>query len=167
MRNSDWKDYAELAGIAAVIVTLLILVLEVRQNTAAIERQSAIDRANSFSAPFFDSRLPEILASKYSVDGVYPPVSTYMETYGWSAEDAILWERHLALLWETLEAEHAYAGPNEELDNLISALLSNQDNQIYVDAVSRFRFREEFRAYVDALRSNLDAWYESAIGTND
>lgn len=38
---SDWSDLAEIAGTAAVIVTLVFVELEVRQNTIAVESSAA------------------------------------------------------------------------------------------------------------------------------
>jgi hypothetical protein len=44
LKSSNWKDIAELVGIAAIVISLLILALEVNQNTQAL-RAEAIQRS--------------------------------------------------------------------------------------------------------------------------
>ena len=163
MARKDWKEHVEVVGIAAVVVSLVVLIIEVRENTAAIDRQISMDRASALAEPFFESELPSILAKIASVESVTPTLSSYMELWDLSESEAILWERHLTLLWETLEAQFVADGPSEQLDNLVSILLGNRDNQIYVDDVAGFRFSGSFRVYVSERQANLDAWKKSHL----
>ena len=90
-------------------------------------------------------------------------LATYMEVFDLSHEEAILWERHLWFVWEVLEAEYRADGESEKLNNQISILLTNRDNQIYVEGVMNFRFSSEFREYVVELRKHLDEWKKSHL----
>ena len=164
MAKMTWRDGAEAAGLVAIIVSLVVLIVEVRQNTLAMERQTAVDRAAAVTAPFFESDLASILVKIMAVDapkGSY--LATYMEVYDLSHEEAILWERHLWYVWEVLEAEYRADGASEKLNNQISILLINRDNQIYVEGVINFRFSSEFREYVAELQKNLDEWKKSYL----
>ena len=167
MAKLNWREIAELAGITAVIVSLVILIIEVRGNTVALERQIAMDRANALAVPFFESELPSILAKIKSVDGAKGAIPLYMEEYDLSLSEAIRWERHLILLWETLEAQYIADGPSEDLDNQVSILLSNRDNQIYVTNTAKFRFSRGFRNYVSDRQANLDEWFNSTFETGE
>ena len=73
MKLQQWAHLAEIGASVGVIVTLLLLLQEVRGNTAAIERQASLDRTTAWTAPFFPSSdLPDILAKIKAVDGVEP-----------------------------------------------------------------------------------------------
>jgi hypothetical protein len=167
MAKLNLRDKVELAGIAAVIVSLVILIIEVRSNTVALERQIAMDRANALAAPFFESELPSILAKIKSGEEAKGAIPLFMEEWDLSMSEAIRWERHLILLWETLEAQYIADGPSEDLDNQVSILLVNRDNQIYVAQTSKFRFSRDFRSYVSDRQANLDEWVNSTFGTGE
>ena len=164
MARMTWKEGAEAAGIVAIIISLVVLIVEVRENTLATERQTAVDRAAATTAPFFEADLASILAKIKAVDGEGARhISAYMELYDLSHEEAILWGRHLWYLWAILEAEYRADGASEKLNNQISILLINRDNQIYVEDVINFRFSSEFREYVAELQKNLDEWKKSHL----
>jgi hypothetical protein len=167
MAKQSWREIGELVGISAIVVSLVVLIIEVRENTVAIERQIAMDRATALAAPFFESELPSILAKIQSVEGAHGATLAYMENWDLSLSEAIRWERHLLLLWETLEAQYIADGPSEELDNQVSILLANRDNQIYVEHVSEFRFSDDFRIYVIERQTNLDEWLKSTFETHE
>ena len=159
-----WKDGAEAAGIIAIIISLVVLIVEVRENTLATERQTAVDRAAAATAPFFESDLASILAKIKAVDGEGAPhISAYMELYDLSHEEATLWDRHLWYLWEVLEAEYVAEGSSEKLDNQIMLLLINRDNQVYLDASINVRFSAEFGQHVAALNEDLDQWKKAHL----
>jgi hypothetical protein len=164
MAKMTWRDGAEAAGLVAIIASLVVLIVEVRENTLAVGRQTAIDRVAAATAPFFESDLASILVKIKAVDATGASyLATYMDVYDLSHEEAILWDRHLWYVWGVLEAEYAADGASEELDNQISILLINRDNQIYVEGVINFRFSSEFREYVAELQKNLDEWKKSHL----
>ena len=163
MAKMIWRDGAEAAGLVAIIVSLVFLIVEVRENSLEMERQTAVDRAAAATAPFFESDLASILVKIKTVDAPPPYLATYMEVYDLSFKEAILWERHLWYVWEVIEAEYRADGASETLNNQISILLINRDNQIYVEGVINFRFSSEFREYVAELQKNLDEWKKSHL----
>jgi hypothetical protein len=153
MTQPAWKDIAEAVGIVAIVLSLILLVIEVRDNTAAVARQTALDRVAFITEPFFDSDLSRILAKIKAVDSENAPqIVAFMKAYDLTHEEAITWDRHLWLIWEVLEAEYLVEGASQELDNQIRTLLSAPDNQVYVDLVGPYRFSTQFAEHVRELR---------------
>lgn len=156
MNETKWKDYAELVGFVAIIISLVVLIIEVRQNTLATERQIALDRADSMTSAFFDSELASILEKIKSVDGLDRNIVPFTEAYDLSYREAVIWERHLQYAWSVLEAEFEADGPSPSLDASILSMLINRDNQLYVAYSGKFRFSEGFREYVTNLQGRVD-----------
>lgn len=70
MKIEKVSSWAELLASIAVVVTLVVLVFEVRSTNVALERQAAMDRAAALTAPFLDHpMLSDILAKIKAVDG--------------------------------------------------------------------------------------------------
>jgi hypothetical protein len=160
MNQAKWKDYAELVGFVAIIISLVVLIIEVRQNTLATERQIALDRAAAMTSPFFDSELASILAKIKSADGADPNIVAFIEAYDLSYREAVIWERHLWYAWEVLAAEFEADGPSPSLDASVLAMLINRDNQLYVTHSGKFRFSDDFRDYVTTLQGRVDEFIE-------
>lgn len=151
MKLQQWAHLAEIVGSFAVVVTLVILVQEVRGNTGALERQADLDRAEALTAPFFSHpRLASVLAKIKEVDGTDPLPQAFVDRYGITQEEAILWERHLWLVWLEHEADFQRGGATPELAAWIRGALTTTDNRLY------WRHRGPavepgFRAFVDGL----------------
>jgi hypothetical protein len=160
MNQAKWKDYAELLGFVAIIISLVVLIVEVRQNTLATERQIALDRAAAMTSPFFDSELASILAKIKSADGADTNIMPFVETYDLSYPEAVIWERHLWYAWEVLEAEFEADGRSPSLDASVLAMLVTRDNQLYVTYSGKFRFSDDFRDYVTSLQGRVDEFAE-------
>lgn len=105
----------EIVGIVAVVVSLAVLIFEVRENTQAINRQMSNDRAAALSVPFFEGDLPTVLAKVAKVQGYGPTLNSFMEVYDLTLEEAILWQRHLFYLWDVLESEFLAEGDSNGL----------------------------------------------------
>ena len=59
---SEWGSISEILGGIAIVISLAILIVEVRENTAALERQMAHDRMQSVSRDMIQTQeLPKIL----------------------------------------------------------------------------------------------------------
>ncbi len=148
MKLQQWANWAEIAASVGVVVTLVFLLQEVRGNTLAIERQASLDRAASWTAPFFPSEdLPDILAKVKAVDGLNPGYQALVDRYDLTVEESILWDRHLASIWVRLETEYLYDGPSEGLERTVKGLLSNLDNQVYWE--HQTLARDEFVEFVE------------------
>ncbi|MDX1461017.1 MAG: hypothetical protein R3348_08170 [Xanthomonadales bacterium] len=144
-----WKDVAELVGLAALTISVVVLIYEVRANTEVINYQAKMDSVNSLADPFFESEtLSGVLAKIKEVDGFPPPIPAYMETYEMSAEEAILWTRHMIVLWGGIEAIYLAYGPSPQLEQRINVLLTNQDNRIYVGQRAALTASKEFLDYI-------------------
>ncbi len=154
MNLQSWAHRAEITASFAVIVTLVFLLLEVRNNTMAIERQANLDRAANLSAPFLATPdLSRVLAKVKAVDGVEPLTQAFSERYDLSVEESVLWSRHLFVIWGGLEADYLYSGSSEKLDRHIEDLLSYPDVQIYWEH-NYVWHTEDFRLYVESIRAD-------------
>ncbi|MEJ2483998.1 MAG: hypothetical protein P8049_13035 [Gemmatimonadota bacterium] len=132
MTTSRWRAWAELLAAVSVVVTLIVLVVEVRANTKAIERQILMDRTANVTAPYTSG--PELLAAFEKVkrvDGWDPTQRAFMHQYGLEPGEAISWMMFLVRVWKGLDADFAYSGPSEQLATSITSLLSFPDNRIF------------------------------------
>lgn len=155
MTLEKWAHWAEIVASGAVIVTLVVLVQEVRGNTRALERQADLDRAAALTTPFFEApELASILAKIKSVDGADPVVQALSDRYGLTSEEAILWERHLWRVWLEHEADFSRTGPSGELQAWIKGALATPDNRLYWDLRGPAS-GPGFRALVDGLASQV------------
>ena len=102
-------------------------------------------------SPFFASpELATVLAKITAVDGLARVPQALVDRYHLTPEEAILWERHLGLVWMGLEADYSLSGKSRELKSSIRKLLAFPDNQVYWEN-STF-FGAEFREYVEGMR---------------
>lgn len=151
MKLQNVAHWAEITASFAVVVSLVLLIQEVQGNTQALERQAALDRAIALNSPFFEAtELASVLAKIKDVDGADPVPEALADRYGLTAEEAILWERHLWLTWSNLEADYAEIGESEELSRILRLLLSHPDQQVYWESAAADS-DPEFRAFVNSI----------------
>jgi len=153
-----WVNWAEITASLAVVVTVVLLIQEVRGNTEAIERKATLDRATAFNSPFFTNpQLPAVLAKIKAIDGLDPIPQALIERYKLTSEEAILWERHLASIWMGLQADYSMRGESQELETTIRDLLTNPDCQLYWQHATStggwHAGNTDFSNYVDRLRT--------------
>lgn len=155
MKLERVAHWAEIFANVGVIVTLVLLMLQVRDNTRALEGQAILQRGAAFTDPFLsESAAPEVLAKIKAVDGLEPAVAAYMERYDLTYAEAALWLRHLLSLWTSLEAEYAVLGDSEELSQRIRVLLPFPDQEIWFDnGGPEWLSTPGFRAYIERLRA--------------
>lgn len=128
MKRDELAQWAELVASVAIIATLIVLVFEVQGNTAALERQAMLDRANAIGSPFFeDPRLASASAKVRAVDGANPVQSALSERYGLTDDEALVWARHLAVIWEGINADFEFFGDTPELRSYVNQLLMSED----------------------------------------
>ncbi|MCG8435346.1 MAG: hypothetical protein MJA83_15085 [Gammaproteobacteria bacterium] len=149
-----WRDIAELVGIVAIVISLVFLIVEIRENSLAIEQQAALHRAEAIATPYFESELASILVKISAVDGDSGVPPQFMERYGLTHGEAILWERHLWHIWESLEASYITEGASEKLEKQVRMLLLSPDNRIYIKNAVKYQFVGAFRDYVVDLQEN-------------
>lgn len=143
-----------LTGIS-VVITLVLLLVEVRANTGALERQIRMDQAQSVAEPVLDDALLRSAYRKVKQrDGWEPEVAAFMDEYGLTDEEAITWTRFLYWAWVRREADYTYLGRDPALASSIHGLLVFPDNQLFWDT-GRDGFSEDFQAWVDEIRATL------------
>lgn len=147
-RNGLTKSVEWITNLA-VIVSLVVLVIEVRANTRAIERQILLDRYARIASPFVQGpELIEAVQKVKAVDG-WPDVNRrLMDRYDLTEAEAVAWTRHLMMIWLGLEADFASTGPSPSMAATIQDLLANPDNQVFREA---WRFSPEFTHYLQTL----------------
>jgi hypothetical protein len=149
VRTRRWRRWAELVAAISVVVSLVVLIVEVRANTKAVERQVLLDRTASVTGPFTST--PDLLAAFEKVkrvDGWDSMTTALMRRYGLEPGEATAWFMFLLNVWRGFEADFAYAGPSEELAASIRGTLQFPDNHLFYETRM---FSPEFAAYVESI----------------
>ena len=158
MKLEKLSRWAEVVANLGVLVSVLFLVGEVRDNTRTVKRQIVLQRAEAMNAPFLESpSLARILAKIKSVDGWEgsPFEEAFVGRYGDPIEDGIIWARHLAMVWAVLEADYELEGGSPSLESRVRLLLSFPDNQIVWESGAPQISNPRFKAYVDLIRAEM------------
>ena len=161
MKKPEWKDVAELVGLAAVVVSLALLILEIRENSLAIEHQSALARAEAITAPFYEAELAAILVKISTVDGDFGFPKMLVERYDISTEQAVLWERHLWHVWESMQASFETQGNSEHLEKQVRLQMLSPSNDLYLINAKTYQFTDDFRRYVETLEDSQEQFLRS------
>jgi hypothetical protein len=152
VKLKELAQWAEIIASVAVVVSLVVLIVEIRDNTRAIEGESIKDRSALLNDPFVNSALnPSILAKIKKVDGWEPLEATFTERYGLTYEEAAIWARNLSMMWTGYEAQFISDGPTPELIETMQLLLQMPDNKMYWQAGAIQIRSAEFRTYVASL----------------
>jgi len=156
MTRDQWRWWLEMVTGLAVIISLIVLILEVRTNTAAIERQSRLDHISMLTQPFLDDvEMGLVLAKVKGVDGREDLVSALMEAYDLTDVEAASWNRHLYSIWGAIEADYLYAGP-DFVEGNVRALIDFPDAKIYWQNMRSFH-SEEFVEFIDEILKEMDS----------
>lgn len=130
--GSKLREQLEWITGLTVVISLIVLIVEVRANTKALERQVNLDAITRVSEPFLEPA--ELLAGYERVkvlDGWDQPNAAFMEHYGMEPRQAVAWVRYLILLWGGVQADFVYGGPTPELEARVRSLLAYPDNQLF------------------------------------
>ncbi len=154
-RGRGLATVVEIVTGISVVITLVLLLVEVRANTGALERQIRMDQAQSVAEPVLDDALLRSAYRKVKQrDGWEPEITSFMDQYGLTEEESIAWTRFLYWAWVRREADFTYLGRDPDLAASIHGLLVFPDNQLFWDT-GRDGFSEEFQAWVDEIRATL------------
>jgi hypothetical protein len=153
-RAAHW---AEILANFGVVVTLVILIFQVGDNTRALRGQAILDRGAAFTEPFLsESAAPTVLSKIKAVDGPEPLVQAYMERYDLTYEEGALWSRHQHSIWTSLEAEYAVLGESDELSNRIRILIPWADTDLWFEnGGPEWLSTPGFRGYIERLRAEI------------
>lgn len=149
MKDRNWVERVEMVASICVVVSVVLLVLEVRQNTRAIERQILSDRVSNLTVPFLEG--PELLMAFQavkSVDGWDELHRAFMEEYGLEPAQAVAWTFHLNRVWNGLQIDFFADGPSDVMARGVKSLLAYPDQRLFW---KHERFSPEFTAYVESL----------------
>jgi hypothetical protein len=136
----------------SVVVSLVVLIAEVRTNTRAIERQSRMEYASSMTQPYMDGvSMGDVLAKVKAVDGREPTVAALMDAYGLTDVEAAAWNRFLFRAWQGMDADFRYGG-RELVEETLRRMLPYPDAEIYWET-ARGWHSPEFQALVDEIRA--------------
>lgn len=143
-----------LTGIS-IVASLILLTVEVRANTRALERQIRLDRAMAITQPVLESEV--VLAAYRTVkarDGMEEEVEAFMREYGMSEDQAIVWTRLLTRMWMEREADFHYMGPDVELMYGVAGMLALPDNALFW-RTGMGAFTADFRRFVEDAQALL------------
>ena len=155
MRLERIAHWAEIVGNFGVIVTLVILIFQVRDNTQALMSQAILQRGAPLTEPYvWGTQLPSILAKVKEVDGADPIPQAFMDRYDLTYEESVIWERHMNSIWTSMAAEYALLGESETLALRVRTLLSNADQLLWFETggARMLGAQPEFLSYVEAVR---------------
>ena len=145
-----WVDVAEIIASVAVVITLVILIVQIREGNE-IERAEAGLRQAQWDAQMFltSGELPKILAKIKDVDG--NDMQPFMDRYNLTYAEAATWNRWLTLMWRGIEIDFYRNGPSEALAQGIRNTAMWADQSLYIQGAfhedNRF-YAPEFSAYV-------------------
>ena len=105
----------EIVGGVGILISLIVLIIEVRANTNAIDRQASLDRNARIFEPYI-SNIPDIYTKVKAVDGLEPIVSQYADIYDIHPVEAVRWVAFLQSNWMAYEIDFKYAGQTREMD---------------------------------------------------
>ena len=152
MKLGRWTQWAEVIETAVILVSAVLLIAEVRSNTQALEHQAYMDRSASFAQPYLEVEgFTDIYAKVKEVDAEHREelVAAFQERYGLTTQEAVIWVRHLDLIWRTFQADFLYGTDRAVLRGDIGYLLTFPDQQLYYSYEQELRlFHPDFSYFV-------------------
>ncbi len=152
MTLQDWSDIAQVVGNAAVLVTIIVLIAQIRTNTRTLERQMHVDRARALTEDILTS--PDLVRASVKIEAATgEPYSLHTELvarYGLTWEEAWLISRQQLKMWTMYEAEFLFGGASARLARSIRAFWGGPQSRLTWDHIKRIR-DPEFVRYVDRV----------------
>jgi hypothetical protein len=153
-----WVDIAEITASVAVVVTLLLLILQMRESDEQARVHNALRMAQWDAQMFLQSDQLPVISAKIEAASNPHFMREFRKRYDLSIEEAAIWNRWLFLMWKSLEAEFLLVGPSNELAERIRLSMSYEDQQLVIlPALTSMNplFHEKFKRYVDSLIDDL------------
>jgi hypothetical protein len=133
MSQNSRTDWTQIIGTIAVVLGLFFVWEELRTTRMEMQRQSTVERYAASSEPFFESA--EVLSASEKirqVDGQRGIEAAFMETYGHTPAEALVWARHLDQLWGVVRADWE-SRDREAGESAVQLLLTWPDTRIYAE----------------------------------
>lgn len=152
MKLEKWAHLAEIIGGAAIIVSLVMLILEVRQNTAVQDRQIQIARFLNYTDSYIDPFAARAVYSKVKeIDGPEPLAEAYMDRYGLTAVEAVLWSRLVSRSFFYWQSDFEFEGESSALATELKFIPTYPDAMLAYEINEDDLLTREFRAYVESV----------------
>jgi hypothetical protein len=154
MKAERWVHWAQIIASLAVMTTVVFLVVELRMTRRALERQATVERAGVLLRPFVEHpHLATILAKMKAVEHTLEPnIQVLMDTYGLTAEEAIIFDRHMWDVWFTILADYEQDGGSDQTRALILDLMGSPDHRRFWPHAKEFDyFGEDFVSFVERV----------------
>ncbi len=127
-RVQHWAEVSEIIASLAIVVTLLVLVQEIRVNTEVQDRQMQLDRFMNFTEQIIDSpQVADIWAKVKSTDGLEPLAEAYVDRYGLNPSEAVVWSRFVMRTLFIWQADFVTEGASESLESQVSIINTYPD----------------------------------------
>ncbi len=149
MKLKDIALLTEIVGGVGILISLVVLVLEVRQNTALVERQILLDRSNWVAQIIDSPYIAPIFAKIKAIDDdIVPTERAFMRQYDLTFEEATRFTTWLRREWNGYQAEFELGTPG--LDSVIKDMLQHKDQNLFW-TTTRSQYAADFVNFVDDL----------------
>ena len=158
MKLRLWVDIAEITASVAVVVTLVLLVSQMRESDEQERIQNSLRLAQWDAQMFLISDQLPVIAGKIEAASNPDFMLEFRERYDLSIEEAAIWNRWLFLIWKSLEAEFLSMGPSDELAKRIQQSITYEDQQLVIlpALISKDPlFHDGFKKYVNNLIDDI------------
>ena len=136
MKISNINDWLVLTANFGVILSIIFLGFEVRQNTKAMDREAMVTRASLQTGLIASSPdLPRIMTEVRKIQGGNPTVDELMDTLNLSHEDAERWWRYLIQGFRINEATWIYLGRDKSNCLGSRGLVAGIDSKIVFESL--------------------------------
>jgi len=153
LKSGLLANWAEVIETLVILVSMVLLIQEVRDNTRALELQAYMARGEAHVRPYFEvDGFSTVYAKVKAVDAEFPEavVDAFRERYDMTQEEALLWVRHLDDIWRNFEGNFLYGADRELLARDMTQLLTFPDQQLYYRNVGP-GLNPDFREFLDRL----------------
>lgn len=158
MTLEKWVHASEVFGSIAIVISLAILILEVRNNTLVQQLQMQQDRYLMYTDTMLSSPdLGDIYSKVKAVDGIEPLAGAYMERYELTASEAVRWARLVQRTLWTWQSQYIFGGPSADLEDEIREVFKYPDLRMAYEINEDELLRPEFLEYVDSIVSTGEA----------
>ena len=152
MKLERWAHVAEIVGGVAIIASLIVLIQEVKRNTAVQDREIQIARFLNYTDTLIDPVAARAVYAKVKAqDGLEPLAAAYVDKYGLTPEEAVLWARMVSRTFYLWQSDFEFSGGSEALSTELRFVPR------YPDAALAFEINEDdlltpgFRAYAESV----------------
>ena len=115
MKVQRVAHWAEILANLGVIVTLVLLLLQVRETPRPWRARRSFSGGGVHRPVSLGVSRTWRSAKIKDVDGPEPEVAAYMARYDLTYEEGAVWHRHIVSLWTSLEAEYTVFGDPKSL----------------------------------------------------